>query len=221
MAIGVIGLFGIVGLAYVARALNIEERPWKNWFEWRTEFQSKLTEVLPHTDLAKAIFGFVEVDLLGQGSEGVLIGNDGTLFTNQDLPTFRTNALAIEAQLLADIEDAHARVQAAGSDLTLVLLPDKRRVLASVFAAPIPAWISERYDRLIEGLQAAGMDVVPALPALAPLGAEAFMANDTHWQVAGAEAVADLTATHIRAKYPHLVDTNPYERDDTDLEIIE
>ena len=221
VVIALILCFGIVGLLYLPRAISAEENPRTDWIAWRTALQDELTEVLPHGTMAKSAFGYVEYDLLGQGSEGVFIGTDKTLFTNQDLPAFEKDALEIEANLLTFISEAQNKVEAAGSDLVLVLLPDKRRIIKESFPHAVPSWVADRYDRLLTSLGEAGLEVVPARESLSILGAEAFLKNDTHWSVPGADAVAQQTGKRIRVLYPELVDTNPYERDDEDLEVLD
>ena len=181
----------------------------------------EITTALPYNDAAIAAFGAIEFDLLGQGQEGVIIGTDGTLFTNQDLPIFRADALAQEATLLDFVHTNMADVQAAGTQTLIVLLPDKRRVLSDVFPHPQPEWLTSRYDRVLNQLRAEGLEVVDAREALGPLGAEGFMRNDTHWSERGTRAVADLTAQRLREIAPEFMDTLAFDLDLGDVVDVE
>ena len=218
--IALIALSAVIGGLYAPRAVQVEEQIHDGWIAWRTALQDRLTEVLPHRELAKATLGRFQVEVLGQGREGVLIGAEGVLYTNQDLPVFRKEALAQEGQTLAFLIEAAGKVEAAGGQVVFLLLPDKRRVLAETFPHRVPAWLTTRYQRLLTQMQAGGLEVVAALGRLQALGRDAFMRADTHWTLAGADASAQLLADHIRAFHPQFADSVPYVRDDEDLDVL-
>ena len=214
-------ILGGIGLCTLLCAATTLPREWTGWLDWRTALADNLTEAMPHRPLAKAAFGILEHDLFGQGSEGVLIGKSGILFSNQDIPQFRMQALEIETNLLAYITAAADRMEAKGAALVIILLPDKRRILAEHFPHAVPPWLAQRYDRVAQSIDARGLGLVRADAPLKDLGTAAFMTQDTHWSIAGSAAVARHVGLHIRQAFPDLVETNPHELDEEDLEILE
>ena len=213
--IGVLGCIGLWKLPSVIPAKG------GDWILWRTELAEDLAQAMPHTSIARASYGYLEHDILGQGLKGVLIGKNRTLFSNQDLPQFRAQALAIEAELIEFITASTAQIRTQGTDVVLVLLPDKRRVLSDLFPYFIPPWLAERYNRVAQALEGQGIELVRADQALLTLGPDGFLKNDTHWSLMGAEAVAAQVGAYVRQAYPHLTNTSLYERDDNDLEILD
>lgn len=145
-----------------------------------------------HAWNALRYFGF------GETLPGAVAGRDHWLFTDEeyvapaDFQARRTASVTLIAQ-------AVARLEAAGSDVRVVLLPDKARVYPDKLQRPRPPLVEGRYAATMADLAQAGVEVVGALTALTDGRAVAamFLARDTHWTPQGAQAVARAVAPHI------------------------
>jgi alginate O-acetyltransferase complex protein AlgJ len=145
---------------------------------------------LPHRASSVGIVGNARYALLGAGRKGVVIGDDGWLFTDEEFKRIKAS----------DIEDAVARIgkvreelQERGIELVVVPLPAK----SDVYAEHLPAmmkteYMAQAYRDFFAGLEKSGMTVVDTRSALidAKTGGDLFLPSDTHWTPAGAKVTA-------------------------------
>lgn len=166
---------------------------------WTAAFEHKLDEEAPHRALALPLWGAIEYFGFGDGRDGVVIGENGVLFTDEELRAYPDEA-AVEAAKLDLILRVQAALRARGIGLVVALLPAKARVQGAALGRPWPAGPAARYDRFLASLAAAGVpapDLRPALMGLEGSGSPAFLATDTHWSPAGAQATAEALARFI------------------------
>ncbi|MDF3932609.1 alginate O-acetyltransferase [Pseudomonas citronellolis] len=140
--------------------------------------------------------------LFGEGSSGVVLGNDGWLFTNQEylVPTDLPHNLDQQVQRIVDVQ---RRLREHGKELILLPLPMKVDVYAEhARRQPDPRALG-LYDSFTAELGQRGVKVSPIrAPFLAQRDAsELFVPNDTHWSPAGAR----LAAASFAAQQPQLV----------------
>jgi alginate O-acetyltransferase complex protein AlgJ len=145
---------------------------------------------LPHRAASVGVVGNARYALLGAGRKGVVIGDDGWLFTDEEFKRVRAS----------DIEDAVARIgkvreklQEMGIALVVVPLPAK----SDVYAEHLPAmmktgFMAQAYRDFSAGLEKSGTNVVDTRSALidAKTGGDLFLPSDTHWTPAGAKVTA-------------------------------
>ncbi len=146
---------------------------------------------LPHRDVSVGVFGNARYALLGSGRKGVVIGESGWLFTDEEFKQVKT----------ADIDDAVARIgqvreklETMGIALVMVPLPAK----SDVYAEHLPAMMktddmANTYRDFSTALEKSGVTVVDTRTALidAKSGGNLFLPSDTHWTPAGAKVTAD------------------------------
>ncbi len=149
---------------------------------------------MPHREPSVAWLGAARYLLAGEGRDGVTVGEDGWLFTDEEL------VAAAEADIdraVAEILATRERLAAMGSQLVLVPVPAKIDIYRG--HAPdddLARVMEDQYALFLKRLQAAGIDAVDTRPALveAAQRAPVFLARDTHWSPEGAMAVAAAVA---------------------------
>ena len=147
--------------------------------------------------------------LFNEGTSGVLIGNDGWLFTNQEylVPGDWRSSMAGQARQIAEIQ---ARLRAHNKRLVLLPVPMKVDIYAEHARRPADQRALSVYDDFVGQLAASGVDTVSLREAFvaARTGTDAlFVANDTHWSPAGAR----LAAQTLAQTHPQLAGMTDYQ----------
>lgn len=126
-------------------------------------------------------------------------GCPGWLFLTDELKVNRhaqTNA-DTKARAVIDIQQ---RLNKQGIQLLVAVVPDKSRIAAGQLCGLArPAELAPRAEQWIAALHDAGVNVVNLAPALAPLGASAYLRTDTHWSETGAKAATQVIAQQVHA----------------------
>ncbi|MDP3342288.1 hypothetical protein [Frigidibacter sp.] len=150
---------------------------------------------LPHMDLSFGLIGAARYALLGEAREGAIVGQDGWLFSAEELRSQPSDAeLASAVATVAEVRD---RLSAAGVDLVVVPLPAKIDIYHDRSPDPV---FGQDLAALLAGFAAQlageGIMVVDARSALLSPNpvVPVFFATDTHWSPAGAELVAGAVA---------------------------
>lgn len=170
--------------------------------KWAAAFEKKLDAEAPHRDLAMALWGAVAYFGFGDGRDGVVIGENNTLFTDEELRLY-PDELANEAETLRLVRKTQALLAAQNIKLVVALIPSKARILTDQLGTPWPDHAAHRYARALGDLQAAGVvapDLHAALAEAAAQGVPVYLRTDTHWSPAGAQVVAEAIAAEIKAK---------------------
>jgi alginate O-acetyltransferase complex protein AlgJ len=155
---------------------------------------STYARAMPHREPAVALVGAARYLLASEGRQGVVVGQDGWLFTDEE------RKVATEAQIARAVDEAlaaQARLAELGARLIVVPLPAKVDIERD--RSPDPAMsqaMEEQHGRFLAALEAAGIAAVDVRPALvgAAQDGRAFLARDTHWTPDGATAVAEAIA---------------------------
>lgn len=196
------GIFLLVTLLLGLGAALLTPETWRWPNEgsfWRGEqtarYERDFNEGLPFRDTAIAVWGVLEYALFGEGREGVVVGEDGWLFTGEEV-AFYEDAAAETARKLGVIASVQAQLAAQDVTLVVALVPDKARVYQEHLGRPLPSYTRNRYEIFRRELTARGV-LTPDL--LTPLLAaktrqQVYLRTDTHWTPAGAEVVADTLA---------------------------
>lgn len=155
---------------------------------------------LPHRQLAVEMVGAARYLLLGEGRRGVVAGDDGYLFTDEE---FRSpeNMDALVTGSVARIADISKRLADRNIRLIMVPLPMKSDVYGEELRrhAASAVMAKQIYDGFQAQLAAHGILSVDARSALVAArdDQQVFLKTDTHWTPAGAQAVADAVAEHV------------------------
>jgi alginate O-acetyltransferase complex protein AlgJ len=153
-------------------------------------FDTLYKSAMPHREASIGLMGATRYLLIGEGRKGVLVGQDGWLFTAEEARPLPENLGAT----LQPIVDLRNRLAAQGTELVLVPVPAKVDVAAGQADQPeLSAELAGFYDAVLTGLRAEAVPVVDARAAMLNLD-DAFFATDTHWTPAGAAGVAEAVA---------------------------
>lgn len=161
------------------------------------KFEAAYRKAALYREWAIGVFGSYRYLVFNEGRSGVLVGNDGWLFTDEE---FRSAPDAGEKlQRTVDfISEIRNRLAVEGTRLTVALVPAKAEIYAEELGRfTLPAEPANRYDRARALLALRNVEV-PDLRSVLLEQKEhdrLFLKTDTHWTPAGAIAVAGALAT--------------------------
>lgn len=145
--------------------------------------------------------------LFGEGTKGVVLGNDGWLYTSQEyrVPNDLDANVAAQIEQIAKVEKQLAE---HGKRLVLLPLPMKLDVYAEHAQHQFDPRVVSLYDRFVGELQSRQVDVVPLRGAFLSnlAGPQLFLKSDTHWSPDGAR----LTAYELARQRPQLLGDQAY-----------
>ncbi|MBU0928093.1 MAG: hypothetical protein KKA67_10110 [Spirochaetes bacterium] len=204
----IVGL-GAVGAAAVFGSTGTPARPSERLSfadgKAGAELVRRLEAEIPFRKAAISAFATVRYDAFGEGYRGVVVGDDGWLFSSEE---FDPDLSRAEGFLEGSFEDALAaardRLAARGVSLVVALVPSKSRIYPDKLGgSAIPPAIEARYENLalfIEGLGVPVVDLAAALSSARAArsgGAEPFLRSDSHWTPEGAAAAAAAIAGRV------------------------
>ena len=158
--------------------------------EWTAAWEHAFDEALPIRQAGITTWGTIEWLGFRTARRGALVGVGGWMFTSEEFETLPGE----DAEVLRKIEfvtEASRRLQAAGVDLVIALVPAKARV-CSEHLGRYRLHAPERYGTVHAALEQAGLRV-PDLGTI--LGGDGgcdrhFLRTDTHWSTEGARVAA-------------------------------
>ena len=178
------------------------------WYEgaWITQFETWFEKNVAARDIAIDGWGGVRYGLFDTGNQGVVVGRDGWLFTNEEFIE-NADAQQREAEKLEIIDIVQTYLRLHNIELMVAFLPAKARLYSEHLKAPVPIARAELYDRFHPAVR----DRVALSPNLYTYlgdkkeGTQIFMKTDTHWSPDGASLVAHHLADIIRTHRPELI----------------
>ncbi|TVR85488.1 MAG: alginate O-acetyltransferase [Spirochaetaceae bacterium] len=171
--------------------------------DWTHEFQQDYELESPVRDLGLEIWGSLRFGLFREGLPGVVVGEQGVLFTAEEFTALSHagNEAARARDVAAYVASVAAQLGRLGVELVVVPLPSKARLYRQYLGRyGFPPAAEERYAAFLSALEAAGVDHVGLKEVLAgsrDRGVEVFLRTDTHWTPAGAELAAVAVAEHV------------------------
>jgi alginate O-acetyltransferase complex protein AlgJ len=157
-------------------------------------------------DLAIEIWGIIEYRLFNNGRPGVLIGDNGWLFTDEEFQFYAHEADHI-SEKVDFVAAIHRQLEESQVSLLVTVIPAKARVYSEYLGRyTLPSYTQHRYEHFIEALRAQGVTVTDVLPALVASKQHepVFLRTDTHWTPFGAKIVAQAIAESIDEHFPQL-----------------
>lgn len=146
-------------------------------------------------------WGVLEYTLFKNGRTGVLVGQDGWLFTDEEFKRPKHFDAEIQGKL-EYISEVKRTLEANGTQLAVVVIPAKARVYAEHLGRyKKPAYWDNVYSSFQASLNKLGVivpDTLSALEAENPQG-NLFLKTDTHFTPTGARVVAKSIAEAIKA----------------------
>jgi alginate O-acetyltransferase complex protein AlgJ len=162
--------------------------------------EAELDKNIPVRQPSIDAWGVLEYNLFRNGRTGVLVGQDGWLFTDEEFKRPKHFDAEIQGKLeyIAEIKQT---LEANGTQLAVVVIPAKARVYAEHLGRyKKPAYWENVYSNFQAGLNKLGViapDVLPALEAAKSQG-DLFLKTDTHFTPAGARVIAKSIAQAVK-----------------------
>jgi alginate O-acetyltransferase complex protein AlgJ len=199
-----IWLIGIAALMLGAVPINVlAARHWK-----ATEAAHGLTHVLkgdvtarlgedynrnfPLRQFAIDLYGSLSFMLFKEGRAGVVVGDDGWLYTSEEFQTASESAARLDRST-AEIVTTVKQLEQASIKTIVLLVPAKARIYPEKLGAiRWPREPSERYERVLDRLRANGVVIADPRDEMqaAKASGDIFLKTDTHWTPYGAAAAA-------------------------------
>jgi alginate O-acetyltransferase complex protein AlgJ len=150
----------------------------------------------PGKQLGVNLWAAIDYTLFNEGRPGVVVGNQGWLYTDEEFDV-AADARASVAANLAAISKARAALASEGVQLVAAVVPAKARVYAEHIADRKPARAHEAaYDALVTALNARHIptadlrDILTSGKSKEPT----YFRTDTHWTPWGAHLAANEIA---------------------------
>lgn len=175
------------------------EGSWING-EAAAKYEKQFDESLPLKDAYISTWGIIEYTLFKGGREGVLIGKDGWLFTNEEYSYYEDEKAAI-AEKINYIKKVQGTLGAEGSELVIVIVPAKARIYSEYSGKYLlPNYVQGRYKREMSALKEANIQTIEVEKALlaAKSQGQLYYKTDTHWTPLGANVVAKAIAKELK-----------------------
>lgn len=147
------------------------------------------------------VWAALEYGLFGEGRPGVVIGQEGWLYTSEEFnPALKASQIEDNWRLIGRVRD---ELQRRGIALELALLPAKARTYPEHLGEELPTAAHRNlYGDALARLQSMGMSS-PDLYAVMQQGkdgGQVFLRTDTHWTPYGAELAARALAGDLRRR---------------------
>lgn len=166
--------------------------------EAASEVNTLYKTAMPHRDLAVGIVGAMRYALLDSGRSGVVTGDAGWLFTDEE---FQSPADALIPDTVRRIVSIRDDLRAQGISLVIVPIPAKADIYSEHLKGMLNAdEMASAYRTFGKALNNAGVATVDVRGALLRAKArdQVFLRSDTHWAPAGAEVVATAIAAELK-----------------------
>lgn len=190
-------VFLLAGAAFTLFSSNMFKSPDKPVWNgaWSAAYEADLNKGLGFRQFAIDTWGVLDYALFKEGRDGVLVGDDGWLFTTEEFRSYSDGDKGISEKLeLAS--KAKETLAEFNTHLVVVLIPAKARIYSDKLGRySFPSYNQDVYDRFATELEALGVPVVKLLEPLntAKAQQDTFLKTDTHWTTYGAQ----LAATEI------------------------
>ena len=158
------GLIALIGLWSAAKTDWKLDTAFKDGAT-QEALQDRFDDALVIGDPSITAWGTAVWALFDQASDGAVMGLDGWLFTEEEYLA----APGFDARLTASLDamaDAQTKLAASGTTLVIALIPDKARIMTDYLKRPRAPRINGRYDALLDGLAARGIETLDLRPAL-------------------------------------------------------
>lgn len=165
----------------------------------QSKIESEIDAALTIREISVQAWNALRIGLFAEGMEGVVIGTDGWLYTDEEFQTGADYQVRLNDSINEVIEKVE-ELEAMGTVVLVALLPDKSRVITDFLPYERPNILSQRYIVVREALVEAGIVVPDLLTAMSDAQNEiqTFLKADTHWTPEGARVVARELAPVIR-----------------------
>lgn len=172
--------------------------------ELARDLESHYDDGFPVRELGTNLWAAINYTLFEEGRPGVTVGEQGWLFTDEELFLGAESPAVIDRNLKR-VQTVAAHLQAEGVPVALLVVPAKARLYSDKLdnQRPVPE-MQAVYRRFLNQMQPAPVLAPELLPDLARArdqGTRVFLRTDTHWTPAGADAFARSAAAAIQQEF--------------------
>lgn len=173
---------------------------------WAIAYETAFNKNLDIYEPSVATWGTLNYFLFEEGREGVLVGDNGWLFTKEEFEYFphQEEEIGKKIQYIKHIKNIF---QEKGIHMVVALIPAKARVYQdSLGRYRFPSYQEIVYDQSRRDLKRQGVTVANIYSAMESYKGEKdlFLKTDTHWTPQGAEIAALTIKQTIENKWPSL-----------------
>ncbi len=191
--------------------------------DWAMQFESKFNPKLIHYDISLLFWGAVNYFIFDEGKDGVVIGDDGWLFTKEEFEYYKNFTKEFE-QKKNYIKKVNSILESKNIGLYVVLIPAKRRVYGEFVDDKFyNSQIDNLYEDFKTALDKEGIKTISILDVFkkyknAYPDRFLFLKTDTHWSVKGADLAALEIAEEIDANHGDITNQSEYEIKENKIE---
>lgn len=167
--------------------------------EWSLAYEATLNQGLGFRQFAIDTWGILDYALFREGRDGVLVGDDGWLFTSEEFKGYPQGDKAMQDKLELAVT-AQKKLAEVGSNLIVVIIPSKARIYSENLGRySLPGYTQNVYETFAGELEARNIKVVSLLEPLSTAKAQqdVFLKTDTHWTPYGAQVAAQTIAEAV------------------------
>ncbi|MFZ6047763.1 alginate O-acetyltransferase [Pseudomonas sp. CR3202] len=155
-------------------------------------FEKHYDEEFPVKQLGTNLWALVDFKLFGEGRQGVVIGQDGWLYSDEEFDPVADESRHMDDNL-ALIQGVRDELARRDVQLVLAIIPAKSRIYPEHMGQATPSALrQELYQRFRDSALKAGISAPDLLTTLedAKNQGQVFLRTDTHWTPLGAEVAA-------------------------------
>lgn len=198
-AVGVV----VLALAAASHSLPYTQPQRMNWLKGDTtrRFESHYDRLFPVKTFGTNLWAALQYVLFREGRPGVVVGQDGWLYTQEEFRDYPDSRLNLIANLQS-ISAVDAQLRQHGIQLIVALVPAKARLYPEHVDADAPATVHrDLYPEAQRVLAMRGVRVPDLSDALTQCKATrpVFLRTDTHWTPDGAQCAARALAAEMGA----------------------
>lgn len=174
--------------------------------DWALAYEKAFNRQVAIYQPATDAWGILNYAFFKEGNEGVLVGQDGWLFTREEFDHYPD----ADKQIKENIDYiAHVRDTLAQDDIDLVVVPvpAKSRIYEDKLGRyRFPSYKRDVYGNFVKSLREREIPVVDILPEIQSAAAQdqMFLKCDTHWTPDGARVAAVAVAAEVTRDLPDL-----------------
>lgn len=197
----VVIISGLVSLLYpVAHFFVTETAPWDQFRkgELVRKLEKHVDEVFVLREPSISLWADASFLFFHAGRPGVLVGEDGWLFTREEY-YYDSRSEQQLARNLNELAITVCTLERLGKQVLLVPVPAKRRLYVQWSDRVVSTGMDSLYQRITSHLSDSHIAWVDTLPLMQHASArgDVFMRTDTHWSPRGAEVVAAGVASTL------------------------
>lgn len=175
---------------------------------WSVSFEKLFDDKLPVHEDGTDFWGALNYAIFKNGKSGVVVGDDGWLFTDEEFMQYPGGWGQLETKI-AFVREVKRRLDEQNVKLVVALIPSKARVYEDKLGRyEFPEYKRGYYQSFRKGLKDMGVPVTDILWLMQEKkdeGFDLFLKTDTHWSLAGARMGARLVANEVDKNFPGLI----------------